>query len=120
MSFKHLTTLLPTMQSLESKHPAQTLPQIAEPLTGPSPPPPVVDAALSSSVPLFIWSALESLSSLTDGKYPNCAFYETKAEITRYLQASGQAHALVQPACYFSNLLVSVPLLFSMSLGGYG
>lgn len=54
-----------------------------------------------------MWSALESLSDLTGGKYNRCAFYDAKAKITDYLVKSGQKYVIVQPACYFANLLVS-------------
>ncbi len=67
----------------------------------------VVDQAKAVGVKLFIWSALESLSDHTNGKYP-VPFFDTKAVITDYVKSSGLPYKTVQSGFYFSNFIVSL------------
>ncbi|KAK4701680.1 hypothetical protein P7C70_g4551, partial [Phenoliferia sp. Uapishka_3] len=74
----------------------------------------MVDAALSSSIHLFIWSSLVSISTLSSGKYTKCEFFDAKAEVTSYLAKSGLPWANVPCGFYISNLIAS-PYKFSRS-----
>jgi uncharacterized protein YbjT (DUF2867 family) len=66
----------------------------------------VIDQAKAAGVKLFVWSGLDSLGDLTDGRYP-VPFFDSKAVITKYLEDSGLPHSIVQSGFYFTNLMVS-------------
>jgi hypothetical protein len=72
-----------------------------------------VDQAKAAGVKLFVWSALDSLGDLTNGRYP-VPFFDTKAAITEHVKASGIPYALVQSGFYFSNFVVSSVPVFSV------
>lgn len=68
----------------------------------------IVDAAKAANVQLFIWSALNSVTEDSGGKYTHVYQFDGKAAITKYAQSSGLPMVVVQAGFYSSNLLVSV------------
>ncbi|KAG8999894.1 hypothetical protein FRB94_005784 [Tulasnella sp. JGI-2019a] len=70
----------------------------------------MVDAAKASKVKHFIWSSLESPAKWSKGKLNAVWAFDSKAEITEYLRASGVPFSLVPAAGYLSNLLRGAPL----------
>lgn len=68
----------------------------------------IVDAAKAVNVQLFIWSALNSVTEDSGGKYTHVYQFDGKAAITKYAESSGLPMVVVQAGFYASNLLVSV------------
>jgi len=64
----------------------------------------IIDQAKAAGVKLFVWSGLDSLGDLTDGRYP-VPFFDSKGVITKYLEESGLPHIVVQSGFYFTNLM---------------
>ncbi|EJU01400.1 NADP-binding protein [Dacryopinax primogenitus] len=64
----------------------------------------MVDACLANHVPLFIWSSLPSLSTLSHGKV-DYALMEQKAEIDKYLKEVGQPTVILYTSMFSENLL---------------
>lgn len=54
----------------------------------------MVDAAKATGIRFFVWSALEPISKLTNGKY-KAQFFDDKAAICDYLKEVGVPHANV-------------------------
>ncbi|KAJ7800466.1 NAD(P)-binding protein [Mycena olivaceomarginata] len=50
----------------------------------------LVDTAKTTGVKLLVWSALESFTELTNGRFPLAQFCDSKAEVTAYARASGR------------------------------
>ncbi|KAJ7353404.1 NAD(P)-binding protein [Mycena albidolilacea] len=65
----------------------------------------MVDAAKAAGVKLFIWSALESVSEVSKGKYIHVDHFDGKGEITAYAHASGIPLLIVQAGWYMTNFL---------------
>ncbi|KAJ7889926.1 NAD(P)-binding protein [Mycena olivaceomarginata] len=65
----------------------------------------MVDAAKAAGVKLFIWSALESVSEVSKGKYIHVDHFDGKGEITAYARASGIPLLIVQAGWYMTNFL---------------
>jgi len=65
----------------------------------------LIDIALAVGVKLFIWSALEPISTISGGKYSRVEFFDSKGEITTYAKQSGIPLAIVQAGCYATNML---------------
>ncbi|KAJ7686597.1 NAD(P)-binding protein [Mycena olivaceomarginata] len=65
----------------------------------------MVEAAKAAGVKLFIWSALESVSEVSKGKYIHVDHFDGKGEITAYARASGIPLLIVQAGWYMTNFL---------------
>ncbi|KAJ7233520.1 NAD(P)-binding protein [Mycena haematopus] len=63
----------------------------------------LLDAAKAAGVGLFIWSGLESLINVSNGKYPNVHHFNGKGEITEYGKRSGIPFVNVQSGWYATN-----------------
>ncbi|KAJ6602558.1 NAD(P)-binding protein [Mycena vulgaris] len=63
----------------------------------------LIDAAKAANVGLFIWSGLESIVKISNGKYPNVHHFNGKAEVTEYGRNSGIPFINVQAGWYASN-----------------
>ncbi|KAJ6589167.1 NAD(P)-binding protein [Mycena capillaripes] len=63
----------------------------------------LIDAAKAAGVGLFIWSSLESIIKVTNGKYPNVHHFNGKGEIAEYGRRSGIPFVIVQAGWYASN-----------------
>ncbi|KAF7326415.1 NmrA domain-containing protein [Mycena venus] len=63
----------------------------------------IIDAAKAAGVKLFIWSGLESIIKVSNGKYPNVHHFNGKGEITEYGRASGIPFVNVQSGWYAIN-----------------
>jgi len=63
----------------------------------------LVDAAHSAKVKLLVWSGLESCIQLSDGKYKNIQYFDSKAEVTKYAQEIRVPFANVQAGMYMAN-----------------
>ncbi|KAJ7767450.1 NAD(P)-binding protein [Mycena maculata] len=64
----------------------------------------LVDITKDAGVKLLIWSALESLSALSGGKFPGVAFFDAKGEVTDYAKQSGVPLAVVEAGYYATNI----------------
>ncbi|KAJ7211041.1 NAD(P)-binding protein [Mycena haematopus] len=79
----------------------------------------IVDAAKQAGVKFLIWSSLPSISTLSNGKYPNATHYEDKAAVHAYLASSGLPHASLLLPAFLENLYTR-PLLKKRDTGaGY-
>jgi len=78
-----------------------------------------VDTAKEAGVKLLIWSGLESLSSLSGGKFSRVAFFDAKAEITEYAKHSGVPLSVVQAGYYATNLFEASYALKKQPDGSY-
>ncbi|KAJ7910724.1 NAD(P)-binding protein [Mycena leptocephala] len=78
----------------------------------------MVDAALAAGVSLLVWSALESFTTLSNGRLSLVAFFDSKAAISEYALASGVPLAIVQPGYYATNILESAPFALEPQAGG--
>ncbi|KAJ7186696.1 NAD(P)-binding protein [Mycena filopes] len=63
----------------------------------------LIDQAKAVGVKLFIWSGLESIIKVSNGKYPNVHHFNGKGEITEYGRQSGIPFVNVQSGWYASN-----------------
>ncbi|KAM0755459.1 NmrA-domain-containing protein [Meredithblackwellia eburnea MCA 4105] len=63
----------------------------------------LVDVAKEAGVKLFIWSGLEPVTQVSNGKYTKVGHFDSKAKVTEYLKASGLPYSNVQPGFYLSN-----------------
>ncbi|KAJ7670510.1 hypothetical protein B0H17DRAFT_1085722 [Mycena rosella] len=63
----------------------------------------MVDAAKAVGVGLLIWSALESVSGISKGKYVHVDHFDGKADITAYAHASGVPLIIAQNGWYATN-----------------
>ncbi|KAG9001756.1 hypothetical protein FRB94_013688 [Tulasnella sp. JGI-2019a] len=64
----------------------------------------LVDAAAYAKVKLLVWSGLESMIKVSNGKYKHVYHFDGKAEVTEYAKAVGTpAVADVQAGWYMSN-----------------
>ncbi|KAJ7241473.1 NAD(P)-binding protein [Mycena rebaudengoi] len=63
----------------------------------------LIDVAKAVGVGRFIWSGLESVIKVSNGKYSNVHFFNGKGEITEYGRNSGIPFINVQSGWYASN-----------------
>ncbi|KAJ7241470.1 hypothetical protein C8J57DRAFT_1561318 [Mycena rebaudengoi] len=63
----------------------------------------LIDVAKAVGVGRFIWSGLESVIKVSNGKYSNVHFFNGKGEITEYGRNSGIPFINVQAGWYASN-----------------
>ncbi|KAJ7246963.1 hypothetical protein C8J57DRAFT_1674431 [Mycena rebaudengoi] len=63
----------------------------------------LIDVAKAVGVGQFIWSGLESVIKVSNGKYSNVHFFNGKGEITEYGRNSGIPFINVQAGWYASN-----------------
>ncbi|KAJ7119414.1 NAD(P)-binding protein [Mycena epipterygia] len=63
----------------------------------------LVDVAKAMGVGLFIWSGLESIIKVSQGKYPNVHHFNGKGEVTEYARHSGIPFINVQSGWYATN-----------------
>lgn len=63
----------------------------------------LVDVAKAMGVGLFIWSGLESIIKVSQGKYPNVHHFNGKGEVTEYARRSGIPFINVQSGWYATN-----------------
>ncbi|KAJ6482212.1 NAD(P)-binding protein [Mycena vitilis] len=63
----------------------------------------LIDAAKAVGVGLFIWSSLESIVKVSNGRYANVHHFNGKAEIAEYGRRSGIPFVVVQAGWYASN-----------------
>ncbi|KAJ7685945.1 hypothetical protein B0H17DRAFT_1072960 [Mycena rosella] len=67
----------------------------------------LVDAAKSVGVKLLIWSAIESFTENTNGRFTLAQFCDSKAAVTAYARASGVPLALAKPGFFATNILAA-------------
>ncbi|KAJ6482321.1 NAD(P)-binding protein [Mycena vitilis] len=79
----------------------------------------LVDSAKAVGVKLFIWSALESLSALSGGKYSRVGFFDAKSEVTAHAKQSGVPLAVVEAGYYATNVFEAVYALKKLPDGRY-
>ncbi|KAJ7755982.1 NAD(P)-binding protein [Mycena metata] len=79
----------------------------------------MVTTAKDVGVKLFIWSALESLSAPSGGKYSSVGFFEAKHEITEYAKSSKIPLAVVPAGYYASNVFEASYALKKQADGSY-
>ncbi|KAJ7468470.1 NAD(P)-binding protein, partial [Mycena latifolia] len=63
----------------------------------------MVDASKAAGVSLLIWSGLDSVSEISQGKYTHVDHFDGKAEITAYARASGVPFIVAQIGWYGTN-----------------
>ncbi|KAJ7745835.1 NAD(P)-binding protein [Mycena maculata] len=78
----------------------------------------LVDAAKAAGVKLLVWSALESMTELTKGRF-SVQFCDSKAEVTAYARASGVPLALAMPGFNTLNIFVAYYALKRQEDGSY-
>ncbi|KAG8999893.1 hypothetical protein FRB94_005783 [Tulasnella sp. JGI-2019a] len=78
----------------------------------------MIDAAKAAKVKHFIWSPLESPAKLSKGRLNAVWAFDSKAEITECLRASGVPFSLVPAAGYLSNLFGGGPSALSKQPDG--
>lgn len=64
----------------------------------------VCKAALEAGVRYIIYSSMPSPSSISGGKYPNVAHFESKARIETYIRSLDVQSAFIAPASFMQNL----------------
>ncbi|KAJ6561541.1 NAD(P)-binding protein [Mycena vulgaris] len=79
----------------------------------------LVDITKAIGVKLLIWSALESLSALSGGKFSRVAFFDGKSEITEYAKQAGVPLAVVEAGYYATNLFEASYALKKQPDGSY-
>lgn len=79
----------------------------------------LVDTAKAVGVKLLIWSGLESLTSLSGGKFSHAEFFDSKAEITAYAKQSGVPLSVVQAGYYATNIFNAFYAFKQQSDGSY-
>ncbi|KAJ6458668.1 NAD(P)-binding protein [Mycena vitilis] len=79
----------------------------------------LADSAKAVGVKLFIWSALESLSALSGGKYSRVGFFDAKSEVTAYAKQSGVPLAVVEAGYYATNVFEAAYALKKLPDGRY-
>ncbi|KAJ7167659.1 NmrA-domain-containing protein [Mycena filopes] len=79
----------------------------------------LVDTAKNVGVKLFIWSALESLSARSGGKYSRVGFFDAKGEITEYAKKSGIPLSVVEAGFYATNIFETSYALKKQPDGSY-
>ncbi|KAJ9107079.1 hypothetical protein QFC20_003804 [Naganishia adeliensis] len=57
------------------------------------------------SIKTFLWSGIESVSKISQGKYTHVQHFDTKAELTEIAKREGLPLINVQPAMYMENFL---------------
>ncbi|KAK9358132.1 hypothetical protein V1504DRAFT_442376 [Lipomyces starkeyi] len=68
----------------------------------------VADAAKAAGVSHLIFSSLINVSEATNGALPNVPHFDGKAEIEKYIRASGVPATFVLPGYFMSNLISSL------------
>jgi uncharacterized protein YbjT (DUF2867 family) len=63
----------------------------------------LVDTAKAANVGLFVWSALEPVTKISNGTRTKVAHFDTKAEIAEYAKSVGLPTVLVEPGFYITN-----------------
>lgn len=79
----------------------------------------LVDTAKATGVKLLVWSALESFTELTNGRFSLAQFCDSKAAITAYARASGVPLALAMPGFLAHNIFIANYALKRQDDGGY-
>jgi hypothetical protein len=64
-----------------------------------------VDTAKTVGAKLLVWSALESFTELSNGRFANVPHFDSKAEVTRYAKSSVVPLAVVKAGYYMTNVL---------------
>jgi hypothetical protein len=64
-----------------------------------------VDTAKTVGAKLLVWSALESFTELSNGRFANVPHFDSKAEVTTYAKGSGVPLAVVKAGYYMTNVL---------------
>ncbi|KAJ6528637.1 NAD(P)-binding protein [Mycena vulgaris] len=79
----------------------------------------LVDAAKAAGVKLLVWSAIESFTENTNGRFSLAQFCDSKAKVTEYAHASGVPLALVKPGFFTTNIFVAFYALKPQGDGSY-
>ncbi|KAJ7129238.1 NAD(P)-binding protein [Mycena epipterygia] len=79
----------------------------------------LVDITKDVGVKLLIWSGLESLSTLSGGKYSRVGFFDAKSEITEYAKRSGVPLSVVEAGYYATNVFEASYALRKQPDGSY-
>ncbi|KAJ7133280.1 NAD(P)-binding protein [Mycena epipterygia] len=79
----------------------------------------LVDTAKATRVKLLVWSALESFTALTNGRFPLAQFCDSKAAITAYARESGVPLALAMPGFLAHNIFIAYYALKRQDDGSY-
>ncbi|KAJ7368786.1 NAD(P)-binding protein [Mycena albidolilacea] len=79
----------------------------------------LVDTAKALGVKHLIWSGLESLSTLSGGKYSRVGFFDAKSEVTEYAKSSGVPLSVVEAGYYATNIFEAPYALKKQPDGSY-
>ncbi|KAJ7310030.1 NAD(P)-binding protein [Mycena albidolilacea] len=79
----------------------------------------LVDTAKTTGVKLLVWSALESFTELTNGRFSLAQFCDSKAEVTAYARASGVPLAIAMPGFGAFNIPIAHYALKRQEDGSY-
>ncbi|KAJ6452746.1 NAD(P)-binding protein [Mycena sanguinolenta] len=79
----------------------------------------LVDTAKAAGVKLLVWSALESFTEITNGRFSEASFCDSKAKVTAYARASGVPLAVAYPGFYASNVCIAHYALKRQEDGSY-
>ncbi|KAJ7778427.1 NAD(P)-binding protein [Mycena metata] len=71
----------------------------------------MVKAAMDARVSLVVWSTLESISQISNGKYTHVDHFEGKAEVTAYARQLGCPLLTVQAGAYSTNHMQWKPFM---------
>jgi uncharacterized protein YbjT (DUF2867 family) len=63
----------------------------------------LVNAAVAAEVEHFVYSSLPSIDKLSNGKYKDVFFFESKAQIEKYAREKLQHVTIVVPGAFYSN-----------------
>ncbi|KAJ7131954.1 hypothetical protein C8R46DRAFT_656314 [Mycena filopes] len=63
----------------------------------------IIDAAKEVGVKFLIWATCPDMKTISNGKYPNCDFYNEKVEVGTYLATSGLPHASIFLPIFLEN-----------------
>ncbi|KAL1675152.1 hypothetical protein EV122DRAFT_254040 [Schizophyllum commune] len=79
----------------------------------------MVDAAKEAGVKFFVWSSLPSVKEISGEKYTEVTHFDDKAEIQKYLKASGIPHANILTGFFLENFVSNMMSLTPTATGGY-
>lgn len=68
----------------------------------------LADVCKEQSVQHLIWSSLPSPTEVSNGKYTNILYFETKAAVAKYIQSIGLPYTTFEPGYFMSNLAQNI------------
>jgi len=68
----------------------------------------LADVCKEQSIQHLIWSSLPSPTEVSNGKYTNILYFETKAAVAKYIQSIGLPYTTFEPGYFMSNLAQNI------------